>query len=133
MTTLAIMTFGGEDILIPVPAGPLTSGYLVRELAARVPNHPSTFRLWVNDYECPIEGDATDLTQVVDPAKHITLLYEPYKSFDTSAELRTAVLEWSRGGIAKESVLKTYGHVAMSSAAGTCPPASPILTHAGAS
>jgi hypothetical protein len=59
----------------------------------------------------PIEGDATDLTDVVDPTKPITLLYEPYKPFDTSAELRTAVLEWSRGGIAKESVLKTYGHV----------------------
>jgi hypothetical protein len=111
MPVVTVSTLGGE-VVIPFPDGSqLTAGDLVRELAARTPNHRSTFRVWVNDSESPITGDAPDMTGVVDTAKDITLLYEPYKSFDTADELRAAASAWCAGSVAKEAVSKVYGRV----------------------
>jgi surface protein len=117
-TVVTITTFGGEDIVIPFPDGspPPTTGDLLRELATRVPNRRSSFRLWVNDSECAVRGDDAkeELTQVVDLAKDVTLIYEQYKAFDTTEELRAAVDSWtadSNDAAAKGLVCELYGSV----------------------
>jgi surface protein len=114
MTSITVSTLGGEDVVLPFPDGstPLTAGDLLRELATRVPNHRSTFLLYINDAECPVEGDAADadLTAVVDTTKDVTLIYQSYKAFDTGDELRAAVAEWVAGGERKAVVSERYGH-----------------------
>jgi surface protein len=114
MTSITVSTLGGEDVVIPFSEGstPPTTGDLLSELATRVPNHRATFRLYVNDAECPVEGYAADadLTAVVDTTKAVTLIYQSYKAFDTGTELRAAVDEWVAGGEQKAVVSKRHGH-----------------------
>jgi surface protein len=114
MTCVKVSTLGGEDIVVSFQESstPPTTGDLLRELATRVPNHRATFLLYVNDAECPVEGDAADadLTAVVDFTKDVTLIYKSYKAFDTGDELRAAVGEWVAGGERKAVVSERYGH-----------------------
>jgi surface protein len=112
MPVVTVSTLGGGNIAIPFPDGiPLTTGDLVRELATRVPNHRSTFLLCVNDSESPVEGHAmdTDLVEVVDATRDVTLLFQPYEAFATHAELKAAVGEWIVGGTRKTVVSERYG------------------------
>jgi surface protein len=101
----------GDEIPIPFPGGSLlTVGHIVRELAMRVPNHSSTFLLFANDSDCPVDGGQSDVE--VDPSKDIALLFQTYKAFDTGAELSTAVRDWlSCKGETKSIVSERYGYV----------------------
>jgi surface protein len=113
MVLVTISTLGGEDIRFPFPEGSLTTGDIVRELVTRVPNHRTTFLLFVNDSESPVKCDAAsaNLTERVDTTKDITLLYRSYKAFDTTAELKAAVRDWAVGGDPKEVASERYGHL----------------------
>jgi hypothetical protein len=107
---ITVGTFGGEDIVIPfLDSGSPTARDLLRELTARVPDDPSMFRLWMNDSDCPIEGDTNEpdlLSRVVDTTKDVTLLYEPHEVFENSAELKAAVASWIAGATDKKIVSK---------------------------